>query len=47
MQVSLAMRLFTARPELISQSHSSGAFRNENALHILAANRREGAKCEV
>ena len=39
--VALAMRLFAARPELIPQSHSSGAYRNENALHILAANRRE------
>ena len=39
--VSLALQVLQRRPELMTQSHEDGLFCNENALHILAVNRRE------
>ena len=36
------MRIFEARPELLPRPHIAGSpFEGENALHILAVNRRE------
>lgn len=44
--LALALRVYQRRPALLLQAHtSSGPFLGENALHILAVNRREPELC--
>jgi hypothetical protein len=38
--IELALRIMELRPDLITQAHGPGRFVGENALHILAVNRR-------
>ena len=38
--IELALRIMELRPDLITQAHGPGRFIGENALHILAVNRR-------
>ena len=38
--IQLALRIMELRPDLITQAHGAGRFAGENALHILAVNRR-------
>ena len=45
--LSLAFRMFEARPRLMTQPHGQGPFLGEVALHVLCANRQEQHACRL